>query len=83
LTEVGRDLNYLILLLCLHHATNFYLQILSLVQIFFSAQHRKEKIARNEHGEPILRDARVFIIPSACSQSHILYILIKYTSRRK
>lgn len=58
---------------CLRHAANFHLRILSLADLFFSARHREEKIARNEHGEPILRDARIYLLSRARARSHFIY----------
>lgn len=58
---------------CLRHAANFHLRILSLARIFFSARHREEKIARNEHGEPILRDARIYLLSRVRTQFHFIY----------
>lgn len=53
-------------------AANFHLRILSLARIFFSAQHREEKIARNEHRDIAWR-AYLFIIPSANSVSFYIF----------
>lgn len=58
---------------CLRHAANFHLRILSLARIFFSARHREEKIARNEHWEPILRDMCIYLLSQARAQSHLIY----------